>query len=171
MILAFDLQDLPGEAITVLALLFFSFVGWLKDRLTTPKEEPPTFEDEEMREVVWRRQMGEDSEQTRMPWEPQKPPPPPTIRFDPKPAQRAPAPPPPPAPPALPKVVTKVSKRESDLANAFERSTRRKSGNRTSHRRNVDRLLRSPSAAKDGILLMEILGPPVGLKPEHTPES
>ena len=166
MILAFDLKDLPGEAITVLLLMLFSFVGWLKNRFFDKPVEPPTFEDEEMREVVWRRQMGEESENTRMPWEaPEQTPP--TIRFDPKPVREV---APPPIPPALPKVAD-VSKREHDLANAFERSSRRVSGRRTSHRRKIDALLSSPSAAKDAILLMEILGQPIAMKPEHNPES
>jgi hypothetical protein len=163
MILAFDIKDLPGEALTVLLLMLFSFVGWLKNKFFDKPVEPPTFEDEEMREVIWRRQMGEDSP---MPWEaPEQAPP--TIRFDPKPVRAA---APPPMPPALPKVA-KVSKREQDLANAFEKSTRRESGRRTSHRRKIDALLSSPSAAKDAILLMEILGPPIAMKPEHNPES
>ncbi|MFC7338162.1 hypothetical protein ACFQY0_13290 [Haloferula chungangensis] len=162
MILAFDIQDLPGEAVTVVLLLLFSFVSWLKSKFFDKPEEPEPFEDEEMREVIWRRQMGEDSEDTRMPWEPPKAPP--TIRFDPP-------KPPPIAPPALPTQVREVSKRERDLANAFERSTRRKGGRRTSHRRKIDALLASPSAAKDAILLMEILGPPVAIKPEHQPEN
>lgn len=166
MILAFDIKDLPGEALTVLLLMLFSFIGWLKNKFVDKPVEPPTFEDEEMREIVWRRQMGEESEQTRMPWEAREQTPP-TIRFDPKPVPQA---VPPPMPPALPKVA-EVSKREEDLANAFERSTRRRSGRRTSHRRNIDRLLNSPSAAKDAILLMEILGPPVGLKPENQAEA
>jgi hypothetical protein len=167
MILAFDIQDLPGEAVTVLLLLLFSFFGWLKNKFFDKPEEPEPFEDDEMREVIWRRQMGEDSEKTRMPWEAPKPPPA-TIRVNP-PAIRQAAPPP--VPPVLPKKVTQVSKRERDLANAFERSTLRKTGRRTSHRRKIDALLDSPSAAKDAVLLMEILGPPVAIKPEHSPEN
>ena len=167
MILAFDIGDLSGEAITVLAMVIFSLIGWLKNKFFDQPVEPPTFEDEEMREVVWRRQMGEDSEQTQMPWEDPKPAPA-TIHFDPpKVRQMATAV----VPPALPKKVTKVSDREKNLANEFERSTRRMGGRRTGHRRKIDALLSSPSAAKDAILLMEILGPPVAMKPEHNPES
>lgn len=167
MILASKFSDLPGEAITVILMLLFSLVGWLKGKYFDKPEEPEPFEDEEMREVIWRRQMGEDSEQTRMPWEAPKPPPS-TTRVNP-PAIRQAAPPTP--PPILQKEVTQVSKRQRDLANAFERSTRRKTGRRTSHRRKIDALLSSPSAAKDAVLLMEILGPPVAIKPEHSPEN
>lgn len=158
MILAFDLKDLPGEAITVLALLIFSFLGWLKDRVIAKKVEPEPIEDEEMREVIWRRQMGETGEDTRMPWESPEP----TIQFDPPPVPMS-----QPAPPPLPAPAVKVSARQEALANAFERSTRRQGGRRTSHRKQIDRLLKSPSSAKDAILLMEILGPPVGLKEEQ----
>ena len=167
MILAFDTSDLPGEAITVILLLLFSFIGWLKKSFfDKPVEPPASMEDEEMREVIWRRQMGENSEETRLPWETPETPPPP-IRFDQPEIRQVAAPA---TPPALPQIV-EVSKREDELADAFGRSTRRKLGRRTSHRRQVDRLLSSPSAAKDAILLMEILGPPVGLKPEHLPET
>jgi hypothetical protein len=161
MILAIDIKDLPGEAITVLALLIFSLIGWLKDRFFTKPVEPEPYEDEEMREVIWRRQMGETGREAQMPWELAEAETP-TIRFDP-PAVKVAVP----APPPLPKRVAKVSRREEELANAFEHSTRRRSGRRTSHRKQIDRLLRSPSAAKDAILLMEILGPPLALKEEQ----
>ncbi len=52
MILAFDTSDLPGEAITVILLLLFSFIGWLKKTFfDKPVEPPASMEDEEMREV------------------------------------------------------------------------------------------------------------------------
>lgn len=163
MILAFDLKDLPGEAITVLVLLLISLFSWIKDRFLTKPVEPETLQDEEMREVIWRRQMGETGEETLMPWE-QPEPPSSTIRFDPPEAQVA-----LPTPPPLPPKPAKVSQRQEELANAFERSTQKRS-RRTSHRRQIDRMLRSPSAAKDAILLMEILGKPVALKDQQAQE-
>lgn len=158
-----DIFDLPAEAITVLAMLLISLISWIKSRFLDKPDEPEPFEDEKMREVIWRRQMGEDSEETLMPWERPKPEPP-KARAQ-----------PPALPQAVPKFVPpappKLSRREQQLANAFERSTRKKSGRRTGHRRKVDRMLSSPSAAKDAILLTEILGPPLAFKPEHQPEA
>ncbi|MGB6220811.1 hypothetical protein [Haloferula sp.] len=163
MILAFDISELPGEALTVLFLLLISLISWIKDRFLTKPEEPQTFENEEMREVIWRRQMGETGEETLMPWE-QPEAPSSTIRFD-QPEPRAVVPTPPPLPPKP----VKLSRREEELANSFERSTQKR-GRRTSHRRQIDRMLRSPSAAKDAILLMEILGKPVALKDHQAQE-
>ncbi|MEM9236055.1 MAG: hypothetical protein AAGB14_04700 [Verrucomicrobiota bacterium] len=158
--------DIPIEAISVLVLMLLSFIGWLKDKFFTKQEEAPDWEDEEMREVIWRRQTGQD-EPPPLPSRPEPvatpappPLPPKTIRFDqPKqPAAVRQAPPEPPTP-------RELSERELQLANAFEQTmpARRR---RTGHRREIDRLLRSPSSAKHAILLTEILGPPLGLRGE-----
>jgi hypothetical protein len=69
MILAFDFSDLPGDAIGLLLLMIISFLGWLKNRFGQREieEEPVSEEEERMREIVWRRQMGEQED--RAPWE------------------------------------------------------------------------------------------------------
>jgi hypothetical protein len=71
-------------------------------------------------------------------------------------------------PPARP-VVPVVTARQAALAQAFESSQVVGKKRRTGHRREIDKLLRSPSAAQNAILLMEILGPPVALKPHRDP--
>lgn len=160
MILAFDFSDLPGDAIGLLLLMIISFLGWLKNRFGQREieEEPVSEEEERMREIVWRRQMGEQED--RAPWEtdptvwhPEKVAPPPL-----------PEPPPLPATPAAVKAsVPKLSAREERLAEAFERKT--KGRRRTAGRRApIGDSLRSPDATRRAVILAEVLGPPVSLR-------
>lgn len=161
-----DIFDLPNEAITLLFLIALSLVNWIKNRFLAEQEKKQMQQEAEdpMREVVWRRQMGETVDQREFQGGGAVPPPIPrgTIRLDPKPAASH---PPRPAPPARPV----VSARQAALAQAFESSQVVGKKRRTGHRREIDKLLRSPSAAQNAILLMEILGPPVALKPHRDP--
>jgi hypothetical protein len=115
-----------------------------------------------MREVIWRRQTGGDPAPPPIPEQAPPPLPGTTIQLD-RPTRPSVAPPrkvPQPSPP-------KLSKRELELADAFESSLSSPSRRRrTGHRRQIDRMLRSPSAAKNAILLTEILGPPLALREE-----
>lgn len=155
--------DIPTEVISVLFLLLISLANWIKNRALAKRQVEEDVEEEDpMREVIWRRQIGELEEAQEFRGEP-PPMPMQTIRVDPRQPVMM-ATPPPTTPPPLKKTV--VSEKEAALAarfeNAFAASPRRKSF----HRKQVDRLLRSPSAAKDAILLTEILGPPLALKPK-----
>lgn len=165
-----DIFDLPNEAITLLFLIALSLVNWIKNRFLAEQEKKQMEEqasEDPMREVVWRRQMGEMVDQREFQGGGALPPPIPrgTIRLDPKPAASR---PPRPVPPARP-VVPVVTARQAALAQAFESSQVVGKKRRTGHRREIDKLLRSPSAAQNAILLMEILGPPVALKPHRDP--
>lgn len=163
MILAFDLSDLPGDAIGLLLLMVISFLGWLKNRFgqRQEEEEPISEEEEQMREIVWRRQMGEEEE--RSPWETD-----PTV-WQPETAAPPPLPEPPPipvpapAPVATAAPVPELSEREKRLADAFEQEGR---GHRKARaRRNpIGESLRSPDATRRAIILAEVLGPPVSLR-------
>lgn len=169
MILAFDVSDLPGDAIGVLLLLLISLFSWLKNRFSKPEEDPELFDEEEerMREIVWRRQIGEGDD--RAPWEtdptvwhPSTAPPPPLPEPPPLPA----TPPPRPVPSAKapgfeePKI-RKVSERERRLSEAFEHRT----GPRPRRSRSpLEEALRSPGTTRQAILLAEILGPPLALR-------
>lgn len=165
MTLAFDLSDLPGDAIGLLLLMLISFLGWLKNRFSKPEEEPELDEEERRaREIVWRRQIGEDDGE-RAPWETD-----PTVWHPETAATPPPIPTPKPArPPAIPQVVLtpqaaapKISEKEKRLAEAFENQTggRRRSTPRTP----LARALRAPGAARQAVLLSELLGPPVALR-------
>lgn len=150
--LAAGLPDLPADAVGVLILLLISFFSWLKNRFGSKQETPPELELEEedpMREVVWRRQLGEMLE-------PEPAPPP----LPAEPVQAA----APASPPPLQTQVPDVSQREEELARAFEYQTRRKAGPASPHRRRLDSLLRSPHAARDAIVVREVLGPPLALR-------
>lgn len=168
--------DIPTEVISVLFLLLISLANWIKNRALEKKAEQELEEEDPMREVIWRRQIGEPID------EPEfdesdfgeaeyrgGPPPMPTrsIRVDPEPVRVPVQTVEPVTPP--PVRTTVVSEKEAALASSFEQTVKRKKVRKTSHRSEVDRLLRSPSAAKNAILLTEILGPPVALKsmPEH----
>ncbi len=166
MILGFDLSDLPGDAIGVLILLLISFFGWLKNRFSKPEEEPEYLDEDEerMREIVWRRQVGEADE--RAPWEtdptvwhPETASPPPL------PVEPAEAAPPPAIPQAVPFEATSVpelSEKEKRLAESFEHLS---TGRRRSRPRSpLGRALRRPGAPRQAILLSEVLGPPVSLR-------
>ena len=159
-----DVFGIPNEALTLLFLIALSLVNWIKNRFLEQQEQKAQEQapDDPLRDVVWRRQMGEPVEQREFHREAGTPPPIPrgTIRLDPRPPVR-----PPTRPPVVLPTPTVVTKREAALASAFEemagpRSRRR----RTGHRKQIDALLRSPSAAQNAILLTEILGPPVALK-------
>jgi hypothetical protein len=150
--------EIPTEVISVLFLLLISLANWLKNRVVEKRERELEEEEDPLREVIWRRQVGEEP----TPWQPSAGPPPmPTIRVDPRPPADTPV-----QAPASPMrwQAPVVSQKEAALAAAFEASLERKPRRRTNHRARVDALLRSPSAAKDAILLTEILGPPVALK-------
>jgi len=155
--------DIPGEVISLLILLLISFVSWLKNRVSPSQDEPWDPEEDPHREVIWKRQTGQETE--GHPWETASEPPPiPPVAPPPLPPQSGPAP----ATPSWqrPERPT-ISRKEIDLAAAFERSTRRGSrgsAGRSHHRREVVALLRSPSAAQNAVLLREILGPPVALR-------
>jgi hypothetical protein len=155
--------EIPTEVISVLFLLLISLANWIKNRYDQRRLDQSEEEEEDpMREIIWRRQMGELEEEQQYRGSP-PPIPTPSIRIDPrpqKPAFNATSA----SPPPIQKTV--VSEKEAALASAFEKSTRRKSARRSNHRAKVDALLRSPSAAKDAILLTEILGPPLALKPK-----
>lgn len=148
------IPDLPFDALGLLLLLLISFIGWVKNKFFDKEEPFQSTDDEALREIVWRRQTGADTvpespRDIRPPTLPRS-----TIRIHrPTPAV---------APPPIPRTV--VSEREAALAEAFEHSMQVRPKPRSSHRRAVDRLLRSPAAAKNAILLTEILGPPVALK-------
>ena len=156
--------DIPAEVISVLFLLLISLANWIKNRALQKKQEEELEEEDPMREIIWRRQIGEPVDEDV--FEPVRDPVPPpmpsrSIRIDPRPpvVTVAPAPVKPPA-----MKVRQVSEKEAALATKFEDSLGRKPRRRTSHRSEVDKLLRSPSAAKNAILLTEILGPPLALK-------
>lgn len=158
--------EIPTEVISVLFLLLISLANWIKNRIDQKKQEG--FEEEEddpMREIIWRRQMGELEDEYRG-----GPPPMPTSTIEV--FGTPPATEPEPelvrvSPPPISKTV--VSDKEAALAATFEESIGRKPRRRTNHRSQIDKLLRSPYAAKNAILLTEILGPPVALKsqPDH----
>lgn len=166
MILGFDFSDIPGDAIALMLLMLISFLGWIKNRFFSRREEEEevlTEEEERMREVVWRRQMGEEVD--RAPWEND-----PTV-WQPEPAQ------PPPLPPAIPKLapapepvsyqppsVREVSDRERQLAESFEHRGRGRRRQGTTGRDDLIQVLSGPEGARKGILLAEILGPPVALR-------
>jgi hypothetical protein len=158
MILAFDIKDLPGDALPVLVFLLVAFFSWLKSRFGQKEEEAQELseEDERAREIVWRRQMGEREQ--RAPWQTDptvwQPPaatPPPIRREE-----------PPPVPTFRKPVVVHVSEKERLLAEAFEHRAGRP--RRRQAATALGRALHSPGAARRGILLAEILGPPVGLR-------
>jgi len=153
--------EIPTEVISVLFLLLISLANWIKNR-ALEKKQAQEFEEEEedpMRDVIWRRQMGEEYEEPEFE---EMPPPMParTIQVDPvrEPVRQA-------TPPPI--RATVVSEKEAALATRFEKTTHLRKRRKTSHRSQIDRLLRSPSAAKDAILLTEILGPPVSLKSQN----
>lgn len=154
------LPDIPADAITLLVLLLISLASWVKTKFFTKAEDEAPLErdDDPMREVIWRRLVGEEEEprQDERPSD-ESPPPLPARPVRRPPAVRV------ALQPAAPAVT--ISKREAELAEAFEHSTAVRRRPRTGHRREVDRMLRSPSAAKNAILLTEILGPPVALRP------
>jgi hypothetical protein len=158
-----DIFGIPTEALTLLFLIALSLVNWIKNRFLAEQEEQQREgePDDPGREVVWRRQVEEWLDPRTSPAGRTGPPPIPagTIRLDPRPA------PPPPARPVVPV----VSKQQAALADAFESSQSGRKRQRTGHRREVDKLLRSPSAAQNAILLTEILGPPVALRPHQDP--
>ncbi|MBB5352889.1 hypothetical protein HNR46_003138 [Haloferula luteola] len=150
MIFAINFSDLPADAIGLVVILLLSLLSVLKDKLFQRSREPDESEfTEEEREIIWRRQV-----ETLPPPLHRATPPQIVIHSVVKPT-------PPLAPPQLPKVVA-PSDRELELARAFEVRGSRKG--RTGHRREIDRLLRSPYAARNAVLLTEILGPPVALK-------
>lgn len=185
-----DIFGIPDEALTLLFLIALSLVNWIKNRFLAEQEKKQQEQapEDPMREVIWRRQVGETADPREDPRGRGGPPPipapvsvpvsvpvpPGTIRFDPKPVpprrSRPPQAAPKPVPaPALRPVVPVVTARQAALADAFESSQRGGKTQRTGHRREIDKLLRSPSAAQNAILLMEILGPPVALKPHKDP--
>lgn len=166
------ITDIPGEVISLAVLLLISLVSWIKNRSAESSHEYDEPLDDPYREVIWRRQTGQETE--GQPWEVESVPPP--IPTSPPPLTRTPPPLNPQTGPTqvptgtpwqAPKVA-EVSKKEAALARAFERSSR--SGGRASrrnrHRREIDRLLRTPSAAQNAVVLREILGPPVALRDE-----
>lgn len=155
--------DIPTEVISVLFLLLISLANWIKNRALEKRQlEEDVEEEDPMREVIWRRQIGELEEAREFREEP-PPMPPRTIRVDPRPPLIV-ATPSAATPPPLKKTV--VSEKEAALAAQFENAFSAKPRRKSRHRRQVDRMLRSPSAAKDAILLTEILGPPLALKPK-----
>jgi hypothetical protein len=158
-----DLFDIPNEALTLLLLIALSLVNWIKNRFLTEQEKKQQEQvpEDPMREVVWRRQTGETAVPRPPPGGRRSPPPIPagTIRLNPRPAA---------APPAR-RAVPVVTPRQAALADAFEKSQSSRKTSRTGHRREIDKLLRSPSAAQNAILLTEILGPPVALRPHQDP--
>lgn len=168
-----DIFDIPNEALTLLFLIALSLVNWIKNRFLAEQEKKQMEQMEQeasedpMREVVWRRQMGEMVDQREFQGGGAVPPPIPRgmIRLDPKPAASR---PPRAVPPARPAAAV-VSARQAALAQAFESSQVVGRKRRSGHRREIDKLLRSPSAAQNAILLTEILGPPVALKPHRDP--
>ncbi|GAA5482196.1 hypothetical protein [Haloferula sargassicola] len=149
MILAFDVSDLPGDAIGLLVIVILTLLSGLKDKIFPKKDadEESVFTDEE-REIIWRRQV--ETLPPPMPWQPPAAPKPEPVVAASK-------------PPMLPEV-REPSREELQLARAFEIRTRRRG--RSSHRAEIDRLLRSPRAARNAMLLTEILGPPAALKPQ-----
>jgi hypothetical protein len=151
-LLASDLDDLPGNIVGLFVIVLLTLLGWLKDKFfAKPDADTGPEVSEEEREIIWRRQT--ESLPPPMPWQvPQQP----RVVV----TGRRPAPVPV-APPALPKV-RELSAEEMELARAFEIRDRR--SRRTHHRRRLDGLLRSPHAARQAILLREILGEPVALK-------
>ena len=156
--------ELPTEVISVLFLLLISLANWIKNKVDQRKLEDLEEEEEDpMRDIVWRRQMGELEEEQEYRG---GPPPMPTIRFD--------RPPPIPEPEPVvakpsPIQPTVVSEKEEALAARFEESFVKQGRRRSNHRSEIDKLLRSPSAAKNAILLTEILGPPLALKSDPRP--
>lgn len=153
MFLALDLSDLPENAIGLLVVVLLGLLSWLKEKVFSKgtEDEPPLLTEAE-REIIWRRQT--ESFPPPMPWEA-----PPALPSPPKPVARVDR-----RPPAPPKItINRPSAREEKLAQDFEFRTGRRPG-KSSHRRKVDDLLRSPYAARNAILLTEILGPPVSLR-------
>ncbi len=64
------LADIDIEVLTVLVFLLVSFATWLKEKISrsAKKEEPESSAAQDaLREIIWRRQMGEES--IPMPWE------------------------------------------------------------------------------------------------------
>lgn len=154
-LLADGFPDLPADAIGVLILLLLSFFSWLKGRFFSKSRPQPEFDEADpMREVIWRRQVGELLEPE---------PPPLPAPGSPQPAR--PAPPGLPAsPPPLTAPAAELSPREEELARAFEHRGRRRRGADSPHRRRLNALLRSPHAARDAIVVREVLGPPLALR-------
>ena len=153
--------EIPTEVISVHFLLLISLANWIKNRYDKKRQEGLEEEEEDpMREIIWRRQMGELEETQEYRGGP-PPMPSSTIRVD----RRTPVLVTTPAPVAPPPIkATVVSAKEAALAATFEQSIGRKVRRRTNHRSQIDKLLRSPYAAKNAILLTEILGPPVSLR-------
>ena len=66
------LAKIDVEVLTVLIFLLVSFGGWLKDKLSSsskkkPKKNSSGAAEKALRELIWRRQMGEEN--LSMPWE------------------------------------------------------------------------------------------------------
>ncbi len=164
MILAFNIDDLPADAIGVLILLLLSLASWIKSRFFDKKEEEaaPPVEEDPMREVIWRRQTeGPPKLERRAPVSPPMPPPmPPREKAPPGFDQAA---------RILSREAPEVSARQAELAREFEHragSLGRRS-RRSPHRRRVEALLRSPMAAREAVVIREVLGPPLALRSGH----
>ena len=168
------IADIPSEVITLAILLLISLVSWIKNRSANSSNEYEEPEDDPYREVIWRRQTGQDTE--GQPWEQESAPPP--VPTTPPPLQRTQPSGQTPTPPPLASggnlwqapEIAEVSAKEANLARAFERSLKSggRSSRRNNHRREIDRLLNTPAAARNAVLLREILGPPVALRGESS---
>lgn len=156
-ILAFDLDDIPGNVVGLFVIVLLTLLSWLKDKVGSKAGDDtgPEVSDEE-REIIWRRQT--ETLPPPMPWQQRQEPKITVTSRRAAPVVSAP-------PPPLPKV-HEPSAEELQLARAFEIRDRR--SRRTGHRRRLDGLLRTPHAARQAMLLTEILGPPVAMK-DHSP--
>ncbi len=198
MVLHPHLAAIDGEVFTVLIFLLLSLFSWLKTKFFPPEKEKKKKSDEAdpLREIIWRRQMGEES--VRMPWQsqareappepprrqtqrPSPPPVPPPFASPPRRHQalnpiinREPTyPTPPPVPPpsaiqvALETERPEISAEEAELARLFEGVSKSQHRGKRRHLRGLTAMLRQPASTRNAILLSEILSPPVALRNEH----
>lgn len=158
-VLAIGISDLPVDAIGILIILLVSFLGWLKNRFSGSGEGASVDEeDDPMRDVIWRRQVGETesgrpwTDESAAPAPPPLPPEPaPEIRAEPVPES------------ARRSSVPDLSEKQEQLARAFERNLAkaRRPGRTAGHLAELRTSLRAPDATRRAVLLGEILGPPV----------
>ncbi len=164
-----DLNDLDHRVVFALVFVIIAAIRWIMEQVKGKKDAQDVsqraseeFEDlyeEARREIV--------SRQTTLP---QGPPPqasalPPRRQATPIPKTRS-----EPAPPPLPNWQRKVTKpvlsaaEKAALARFQQHSAPKQQRRRTSSGSRIKRLLSSPSAARDAIILSEILGEPKGEK-------
>lgn len=186
------LAKIDVEVLTVVVFLLVSFASWLKDKIPRSRNNEKTDQSagqEALRELVWRRQMGEEN--LSMPWETKEveepplparrevapvremtPPPVPVTHRPPRRSSPPTNPPPIPGPSVIQRALKtsrpEISAKEAELARSFEKISR--AGHRRRARsKAVIKMLRRPESARQAILLREILGPPVSLHNDPEP--